>query len=531
MLHAHLPYVRHPEYPRFLEEMWLFEAISETYLPFLRMCNRLKADAVPFRLTVSVSPTLSAMLTDPLLQTRYIEHLLRMIDLSDTEVRRTSGDADFEPLARMYAQMYRDCLHDFNEVYKRDITKGFRDLQKSGHLDLITTAATHCFLPLYEHYPKAIDVQINTAILSHGRTFGANPSGLWLPECGYFPGLERHLKRNGIEYFFTAAHAILFSRPRVPYGVYSPVSCPNGIHAFGRDVPSSHAVWSSEEGYPGDVSYRDFYRDIGFDLPLDYVRRWIHDGDIRIATGIKYYAITGAGGRKRPYRTDVAAKKVGEHAENFIYHRLKQVGKLRTLMDRPPIVVCPYDAELFGHWWFEGPLWLEAVLRGLVEHRSRLRLVTPKEYLEMYPENPRAVPSFSSWGNNGYAEVWLDASNDWIYPHVHKAIERMAELVERYPDEDGLKLRALNQAARELMLSQASDWPFIMKTGTTVPYATKRVKEHLANFATIYEGLRRNAVNTEWLTRMERKNNLFSDLDYRLFGDSQRASTRAIRVG
>jgi 1,4-alpha-glucan branching enzyme len=313
--------------------------------------------------------------------------------------------------------------------------------------------------------------------------------------------------------------------------VYSPVACPNGVHAFGRDVPSSHAVWSSENGYPGDVSYRDFYRDIGFELPLDYIRKWIHEGDIRISTGIKYYAITGKSDFKRPYRIDVAAQKAKEHAANFIYHRLKQTAKLQDLMDRPPVIVCPYDAELFGHWWFEGPMWLENVIRGFAEQQPTLEMVTPGDYLRRHPNNARAVPSFSSWGNNGYAEVWLDASNDWIYPHIHKAIDRMAELVERFPEEEGLKLRALNQAARELMLAQASDWPFIMKTGTTVPYATKRVKEHLSNFATIFEGLRRNAVNTEWLTRMERKNNLFSDIDYRLFGDPVRTSTSVMRAG
>ena len=464
------------------------------------------------------------MLTDDLLQQRYIKHLLRMIELADNEVRRTVNDEKIAPLARMYADMYRACLHDFCEVYKRDITKGFKDLEKSGHLELITTAATHCFLPLYQQYTTATDMQIHTAVLSHGRVFGTNPSGIWLPECGYFPGLERHLKRSGISYFFTAAHGVLFSRPRAPWGVYTPIECANRVMAFGRDIPSSHAVWSSQDGYPGDVSYRDFYRDIGFDLSLELVRKWIHDGDTRISTGIKYYAITGETDEKNVYDPEAAGRKSREHADNFIYHRIKQVRKLETLMDRPPIVVCPYDIELFGHWWFEGLDWLEAVLRKLDE--SELSTTTPSDYLKLFPSNPKAEPSYSSWGNNGYAEVWLDASNDWIYPHVHKSIERMCELVERFPDEEGLKLRALNQAAREIMLAQASDWPFIMKTGTTVPYATKRVKEHVGNFTTIYEGMIRNAVNTEWLTKMERKNNLFGDIDYRVYGDSHRDDYR-----
>lgn len=517
VLHAHLPFVRHPEHEKFLEEKWLFEAISETYLPLLRVFDRLVNDGVPFRITLSISPTLAAMLTDELLQNRYVDHCRSMIALAEREMDRTEAEPQFRPAAKMYKELFQRNLADFQFVYKNDITRGFRALEKSGHLELITTAATHSFLPLYELYPQTVNAQIHTAVMSHGRVFGSDPAGFWLPECGYYPGLERHIKANGLRYFFTAAHGLLFGSERPTHGVYSPMECTNGTAVFGRDIPSSQAVWSADEGYPGDFSYRDFHRDIGFDLPLEYIRPWIHDDDIRVQTGFKYHAITGPGDNKRPYVPAEATKKAEEHAANFLYNRIKQVDKLTRLMDREPIVVCPYDAELFGHWWYEGPQWLEFLLRKVNDEQDRLLLTTPSDYLSLYPENQVATPSFSSWGNNGYSEVWLDSSNDWIYPHIHKAIERMGELVERFPDQSGLKLRALNQAAREVLLCQASDWPFIMKTGTTVPYAVRRVKEHLHNFTFIYEGLRRNAVKTEWLTAVEKKNNIFSDVDYRLF--------------
>jgi 1,4-alpha-glucan branching enzyme len=517
VLHAHLPFVRHPEHESFLEENWLFEAISETYLPLLRVLNRLANQEIPYRITFSISPTLSAMLTDELLQKRYIRHLEQCIELGEKELERTKNYPQIHKLARMYKQLFEENLYDFTTTYKSNILRGFKELQKSGHLELITTAATHSILPFYQDFDKTVNAQIQTAIFSHGRNFCCEPRGFWVPECGYYSGLERYLRVNNFEYFFTAAHGVLFAEEKPTYGVYAPIECPNGVAVFARDLASSHAVWSEKEGYPGDFSYRDFYRDIGFDLPLDYIGPYIDKQVRRINTGYKYYAITGNTEEKRPYDIEEARLKVAEHAENFLYNRLKQVSKLCPIMDRPPVIVSAFDAELFGHWWFEGPAWLEHLIRIIHTESEQLQMLTPSDYLEKHPENQKASPSFSSWGNKGYTEVWLNGSNDWVYRHIHKAVERMEELATRFPDEKGLKERVLNQAAREVLLSQASDWPFIMKMGTTVPYAEKRLKEHISNFNKIYENLCKNTVNTEWLTKIEKKNNIFPDIDYRMF--------------
>jgi 1,4-alpha-glucan branching enzyme len=524
ILHAHLPFVRHPEYERFLEEDWLYEAISETYLPLLRMFNRLKNDGVAFRITLSVSPTLADMLSDDLLQQRYIAHLERLIELGEKEQGRTAGDPDYAPLVEMYLQLFRQNLEDFEQLYRRNILTGFRAFEKEGYLEIITTAATHSFLPLYEQYPEAIDAQIKCAIISHGRNFGTRPSGFWLPECGYYPGLEKALKSSDLSYFVTAAHGLLLADTKPRYGVYAPMLLPNKTTAFGRDYSSSNAVWSNSDGYPGDYVYREFYRDIGYDLPLDYIGPFMHDPEARVYTGYKYYSISGKGDQKIPYRPDVALRKAKEHADNFLYNRTKQVKKLAGLMDRTPLIICPYDAELFGHWWFEGIHWMEEMFRLLDQENSCVEMITPSDYLKKYSDHQEGTPSFSSWGNKGYAEVWLDGKNDWIYRHIHKAIERMVELVDRYPNETGLKERVLNQASREVLLCMSSDWPFILKTGTTVPYAEKRLKEHLYNFNFIYENLCRNTVNTEWLTRIEKKNNVFPDMDYRLFRKRDRSN-------
>ncbi len=522
-LHAHLPYVRHPEHEKFLEEYWFFEAVSETYLPLLRMMERLEADGVPMRMTLSVSPTLAGMLRDELLQERYVRHVESLLGLVEKEKVRVAGDPALEQIVAMYEEFYRRNLADFEDKYRRNILPGFSHFEEIGYLDIITSPATHPYLPNYKEYPETIHAQLQVAQESHQRSFGRLPKGVWLPEFGYYPGLERQLEPFGLEYFFSSAHAVLFADPKPQYGVYAPVSCPNGVKVFGRDLASAAAVWSAEDGYPGDVSYREFYRDIGFDLPVDYLQDCLPGGRIRVNTGLKYHAITGPGDHKDFYQPEKAASKVREHAENFLFRRVQQVNKASRYMDREPVVVCPYDAELFGHWWFEGVAWLESVFRLLHTDYSRLKAVTAGDYLSRQGDQQEVLPSFTSWGNKGYSEVWLDGSNDWIYRHTHKVLDRMRELVSRFPDESSLKERALNQAAREVLLSQASDWPFIMRTGTTVPYAVRRIKEHVNNFTKIYDALCRNTISTEWLTKLERKNNFFPGIDYRIFRDSRRS--------
>ncbi len=528
LLHAHLPFVRHPEEESLIEETWLYEAISETYLPLLRVLNRLEADGVPFRLAVSMSPTLTSMLQDDLLQERYLAYCDRLIDLAGRELERTRDHPQFHAMAKRYHELHVTNRREFAETYKRDITRGFDYHYKRGRIELLATAATHAYLPLYMQYPSAVDAQVRVGVESHLRVFGKSPRGFWLPECGYAPGVEEYLADHGIRYFFVATHGVVFAGERPDAGVYAPMRCPNGLAVFGRDHASSNAVWSADEGYPSDISYRDFYRDIGHDLPLSYIGRYLPGGRLRMNTGFKYHAVTGKTDQKLPYDPDKATRKVREHAENFVYHQTKRVRRLGQLMhsDRrvPPVIATPFDAELFGHWWYEGLEWLDAVVRRVAESDD-LSLVTPTEYLKEHPEHKVGSPSFSSWGTKGYSEVWLDGSNDWIYPHIHKAIERMGELVERFPNENGLKRRALNQVAREVLLSQSSDWPFIMRAGTAAPYAVRRVKDHVGNVAHVYEALSRGAIGTEWLTRVERRHNLFPDLDYRVFSPRDDATT------
>jgi 1,4-alpha-glucan branching enzyme len=293
---------------------------------------------------------------------------------------------------------------------------------------------------------------------------------------------------------------------------------------FGRDPESSKQVWSSIEGYPGDYDYREFYRDVGFDLDLDYIRPYLHPDGSRISLGIKYYRITGKTDAKAPYVPEWARGKAEIHAGNFIFNREQQIAHLASRMDRPPIVCAPYDAELFGHWWYEGPQWLDFAIRKIASEQQVFRLTTPAEYLEHVPVHQVVTPSSSSWGYQGYHEVWIGGANDWIYPHLHWAAIQMGELARTFPDARGRRRKALVHAARQLLLAQASDWPFILHAGTVTGYAARRVREHLGNFRRLHEAIIGGRVDPVWLASLEARDGLFPGLDYRLFAPGRKAA-------
>ncbi|WP_305908724.1 1,4-alpha-glucan branching protein domain-containing protein [Methylomarinum sp. Ch1-1] len=519
VLHAHLPYVRHPEYDGFFEENWLFEAITECYVPLLAMLDRLQADDIEYRLTLSLSPTLITLLGDELLQRRYLKHLHRLLELADKEIERTREQPEFHRLALFYRRLFGDTQRIYQEQYHGDLLAAFKKHRDAGNLELITTAATHGFLPLLNNSETAVRCQIDTGIDTFEEAFAIKPDGFWLPECGYYPGLEESLKEAGVDYFFVDSHGLNDASETPRRGVYAPLDCGNGVCAFARDPQSSSQVWSAEQGYPGDAVYREYYRDIGFDLALDYISPYILDGKTRINTGIKYHRVTGAGADKRIYQSDVAAAKAKEHAADFISQRLRQVDRLNEEMDRPPLIVAPYDAELFGHWWFEGPQWLEQVLRLAAEEENGIQLQTCRDYLSRYPEQQQATPSASSWGEQGYSSYWLNDHNDWIYPLIHRAAADMEKLAD---DLQGLAVtdlqrRALNQALRSVLLAQASDWPFIMKSGTDVEYACKRITDHLARFNYLRDCIRKNRIDERYLTALEIMDDIFPFIDYRSY--------------
>ncbi|MBK7599353.1 MAG: DUF1957 domain-containing protein [Acidobacteria bacterium] len=520
VLHAHLPFVRHPEYPDFLEEDWLYEAISETYIPLLLAYNHLRDEGVKFRITMSMTPPLCEMLSDPLLQSRYVAHLGKLCELAEKEVARTKKkDQKFHSAAKMYLRHFNECLDVFENRYSRNIVRGFREMQDDGYLEIITCCATHGYLPLMSN-ETVKRAQIQIAKENYIKHFGRPPRGIWLAECAFNPGDDKYLHEAGIKFFLADAHAILYGTPRPRRGIYAPVITPEGVAVFARDTETSEQVWSSEIGYPGDPNYREFYRDLGYDAQdFEYIKPYLHDDGVRRNIGIKYHRITGkvALHLKEPYMPEWATERATMHAGHFLLNRQGQARHLNQTLGRPPLIIAPYDAELFGHWWFEGPQFLFYLFKKLHYDQNEIEPISPIDYLQLYSENQKQTPSASSWGAEGYNRVWINGQTEWMYMHQHAAERRMVELAERFPSAEGWLRRALNQAARELLLAQSSDWAFIITTGTMVQYAVKRFKDHIHRFTRIYEMINSGEINRDWLIDVESKDTIFQEIDYRVY--------------
>ena len=527
VLHAHLPYVRHPEYERFLEERWFFEAATETYIPLIKFFDRLHSDGVPFKLTLSISPTLANMLEDPLLQQRCLQHIEMSSRLAEQEMERTRHSPELHFLACMYKRLFEEARQVLAERCRMNLLNAFKEHAAAGRLELITCGATHGFLPALSSEPGAVRVQVFAAAHEHRRIFGLKPKGFWLPECGYYTGVDEVLAGAGLRYFVVDSHGVEHAEPRPMFGVHAPIYCASGVAAFARCQATSRLVWSSKVGYPADPNYREYYRDIGFDLDQHYLKDFQYAQGVRSHTGIKYHCITGPSDHKRLYNPDAGCQTAQRHAHDFVMRCRDQLGRMAGRMPFPGIIVSPYDAELFGHWWFEGPQWLYYVLREVAESGGDMALSTPGQYLEAYPVQQQAAPAPSSWGRNGYGEQWLNPKTAWLWRRLHEAAARMTRAcrtsspacpgkLESLPH-NSLEERALRQAGRELLLAQSSDWPFMITDGTTEQYASRRFNDHLNRFHHLLNSVDARQVDPAALEALEHMDALLPELDTAYF--------------
>lgn len=516
VLHAHLPFVRHPEHEDFLEEDWLYEAITECYLPILDALHGWKEDGVGARLTMSLTPPLCEMLRDELLVGRYERHLRRLIALAEDEhARAEREDAEYAGPARLYRDRLNSLLDHFIHRYGRDLVGAFGRMQEAGVLEIITCGATHGFLPLLSAEPSLVRAQIKAGARSYRQHFGRNPPGIWLPECGYYPGVDELLAEEGICYFIVDTHGVLNAEPRPEKGSYAPIVCPSGVLAFPRDPECSRQVWSAEEGYPGDFRYREFYRDLGWDRRKEDLQGFLLPNGERKNTGLKFHRITGRGvelNKKEVYDRLAAMNAVDSHARDFVDNRGRQIDYWSEALQAPPVVVAPFDAELFGHWWFEGPEFLNRVVRTADLDQRTFRLSTPSDVIARR-DAQLSVPAASSWGDRGHAEVWCNDKNDWVWPRLHEAGRKMNAAVLAHPNPTEGERRLLAQMGRELLLASASDWPFIITMDTMVPYAVKRIEEHIARFELLHGALNGGSVEEAWLGEVEARDNIFPYLN------------------
>lgn len=525
ILDAHLPYVRNPDFPGTVEESWLFNALSFTYLPLLRAFTALETEGVPFYIAVAFSPELSEMLSDPLLQNRYAAHLDCSIDYAVHMIEGGGLDGERLTLLKNHLDFLKKNKHEFVDIYEKNVLKKFGYFSERGYLEILATSATSCFFPMFGDIPETVNAQIETGLMSHRVHFDSIPDGFWLPALGWFPDIEKTLKAYGFRYSVVENIALLFSRNPPASGVFSPVSCGNGFNLFPRDSFASAELAGDGGGYSANPVYLDVDDDIGFELE-DTALAPLFDAKLgRRVTGFRYMSkaskVSG-GGSPRLYDPAAAAAHIQKDAASFLDSSGALLSKASAFLEGESVCrTCAFPASFFGQDWFEGVAWLEQIFR-IAAARDDISFSTPSSFLKKkYADKGvplrTAEPVFSSWFENGYADELLNNANDWIYQYIKKATERMVDLAERFPNDTGLKERVLNTAAKEILLAQSFDWPLLMNDPMTSEYARTRFEESMKAFTTVYESLGSNFVSTEWLTEMERKHHFFPFINYRVF--------------
>lgn len=549
MLHSHLPYARQAGMWPHGEE-WVHEAIAETYVPLLNALHDLREEGVPYRLTIGITPILAEQLADPLIVEHFIGYATERSARAAKDVERfeRAGDETMRDLARFYHHWYARVLTSFRDRFGSDLLGAFRQLQEAGLVELATSAATHGYLPLLAR-DSSIHAQLHTGVRTYRRHFGSDPLAIWLPECAYRPaileeehgkttrrpGLESFLAEEGLLVFFAETHTVEGGKPVGmavpgtvgPYGMiarryassitppapgqqlnpgtsllpYWVGDAPGQVAVLARHERTGQQVWSAAFGYPGDFVYREFHR---------------KDAE----SGMQYWRVTSAEvdlGSKEPYNPGRAAEQVASHASHYVHLVEEQLRDYHERTGNFGSITASYDTELFGHWWFEGVDWLKEVLRGLAG-RPAVELSTASRIIEEHP--PREVLSLpeSSWGAGGGHFTWLNEETEWMWPIIHQAENRMEELVARFPDAEGSRRDVLDQAARELLLLQSSDWPFLVTTGQAKEYAIERFQEHVDRFgqlAAIAEADEIGPEAMEMVAVLRERDNPFPGIDYR----------------
>jgi len=558
VLHSHLPYVlSHGKWPHGTD--WLCEAAAETYIPLLNVFNRLVEEGITPRVTIGLTPILCEMMADESFKYEFTDYLQNHIDAAAETAREFSrqGESHFHELALFWHHFYSEALRDFEEKYTCDIVGAFRDLQDAGQIEIITCAATHGYLPLIST-DEAVQAQVRIGVDTYKKHFGRQPRGIWLPECAYRPryewkpaaeivddgtpvlrkGVEEFLAENGIEYFVADAHLIKGGKAlgvyaerfgalrsihetamenykpeekeRTPHEAYIVGSQVDNapVSVFTRHERTSMQVWSAEHGYPGNGYYLDFHKK-------------------HFPGGLRLWRVTHIQAdlaQKQPYEPIRIAEICEAQATHFV--ELVKEG-LRTHLEatgKPGIVCCPYDAELFGHWWFEGPQWLYRVLKKLWAD-PEIDLTNGGRYLDQHPPTEIVALPEGSWGEGGFHYIWLNAENSWTWREIYACERDMTRLVREYGDSPNEQLQeVLQQCGRELLLMQSSDWQFLISTVAARDYAELRCAEHINTFQKLRtfadkvgSGHALDEGECDYLIAMQERDRCFAHIDVSLW--------------
>jgi 1,4-alpha-glucan branching enzyme len=545
MLHSHLPYYRKAGMWPFGEES-VYECMAETYIPLLNAIADLWDEGIPAKLTIGITPILCEQLADPHLNAGFDKFLGDRIQAAQQDEKRFSprGEAanvDYLHLAKFYTGWFEKIRRDYHERWNRDIIAGFRKYQDLGAIEITTSAATHCFSPLLKT-DSSLFGQYKAGVESYKRHFGRAPKGFWLPECAYRPqegdraGLEKWLYELGLQYFFTESFVIEggqtveLRRVFGPYGSVEYIPVPprpsTGLNTFeaywlkeypvavlGRHEKAGYQVWSADHGYPGDGNYREFHK----------------KDDV---SGLHFWKLTSKTtdlGEKQLYSPEAAANRIRENSDHYVGFLQEQLTDHLKKTGKTGLVMVSFDTELFGHWWFEGVSWIKDVIKKLRTYTA-VSMRTASEYLEFQPPTQAIEIPQSSWGSGGHWQVWLNNETEWMWPLINDAEVAMEDIAEANKNKsDALTQRALKQAARELVLLQSSDWPFLVTTGQAKQYAVERFNQHVERFKKLVEMLRFSKLDEAKIAEYEDIDNPFPTISAADFAHPQQLDATAAR--
>lgn len=545
MLHSHLPFYRKAGMWPFGEEN-LYECMAETYIPLLNAIDELYEEGILAKLTVGITPILAEQLNDEHLIEGFIKYIdTRIVSVAEDLVRYPNDSVAHSQHLKYLAGYYHDWFTNIKDCfinkYNKDLIGTFKKFQDLGAIEITTSGATHGFSPLLSK-DSSLNAQFKVGSETTKKLFGKKARGAWLPECAYRPGYEAlnakgekywrppvevALQNSNIEYFFTESHVIeggvsvgnrrvigsygnieyipLPPRPATGLTTYEAYWLPGAqVAVMGRNDRAGYQVWSAGEGYPGDGCFREFHR---------------KDEN----SGMHYWRVTGSTtdlGDKMLYDPVLALSKINENSDHYVSLLQNLLSEHKNAnKDKQGLIMVSFDTELFGHWWFEGVEFIKQVVRKLHNYADAVERQTASEYLDKYPPTSAISIPESSWGQGGHFWVWQNHQTEWMWPIMHGAEKKLEDLASKYPTipEDKILHRALNQAARENLLMQSSDWPFLVTTMQARDYAVERFRTHQENFETLVAMIEENSINEEILIKFESINNPFADIDYRVY--------------
>lgn len=558
VLHSHLPWVlNHGVWPH--GTSWLNEAAAETYIPILDELNKLIADGYSPKLTIGLTPVLCEMLRHPSFKEDFVGYLDEHIHAADHDIEAFT-EKGYEQtrinMAKWWSEYYTMIKQRFVEDYKKDILGQFKALQDQGLLDIITCGATHGYSPLLSR-DSSINAQYATAVKNYKKHFGRKPTGVWLPECAYRPGykwknpitkekeryrpgIEHFLAKNDLKYFFVDTALLLGGKSQGVYAARFPLlkqlwkqfasqyketptkfdkspyepyliaskDAEQPVAFFTRDQKTGILVWSGEHGYPGSSEYLDFHKK-------------------HYPGGLRYWKVTGPKvdlGDKMLYWPDDVPGKLDENANHFLSVIRDILREYKAKNDKPGLITAPYDCELFGHWWFEGPWWLNRVLR-MLEDDPEIELTNTRDWIKKNPPNKTVQLIEGSWGQGSSHWVWLNDWTTWTWEKIYGCEIKAEKFVSQHKDTtDSSLIRLQTQMLRELLLLESSDWQFLITTWSARDYAEQRIAAHFENFTRLYNIAQKYAnhdgiSDKDWafVDKLERVDSIFPELSLQNF--------------